>query len=81
MQLAFCSEVSIIYIYIYDYNLIAGNINFQQSGFILAITPFKLGANFGLQIDISAKPYDAVSQGSMSFFVSRILQFIIKLSL
>ena len=30
------------------YNLIAGNINFQQSGFILAITPFKLGADFGL---------------------------------
>ena len=35
----------------YHYNLIAGNINFQQSGFILAITPFKLGANFGLKID------------------------------
>ena len=34
--------------YIYSYNLIAGNINFQQSEFILAIIPFKLGANFGL---------------------------------
>ena len=34
--------------YIYHLKLIAGNINFQQMGFILAITPFKLGANFGL---------------------------------
>ena len=47
VQLAFWSVVSIIYRYYY--NLIAGKINFTTIGiFFLAITPFKLGANFGL---------------------------------